>query len=100
MPHGLDRLLLPRCDDTIARIQRAFTKPDDVAVANIGEDASSYSVEQRYPVRDKNLRPEVGIAAADARRSVHDRGDAAFDERLRRETIDIDVVDDGDIAGA
>ena len=97
--HCFDRLLLPRRDHAIAGVQGAFVEPDDVAVANLGEHAGSDTIEERYAVGDQNLRPEVGIAAADARCGVDDCGNAALDERLSRQPVDIDVVDDGDVAG-
>ena len=97
--HALDRLLLPRCDHPIACIQGSFVEPDNVAVANIREHARSDTIKQRYAVGDQNLRPEVGIATADTRCCIHDSGNAALDQRLRSQPVDIDMVDDRDVAG-
>ena len=57
-------------------------------------------VEQRDAGVDQDLGAEVGIAAGDARRGVDDGGDPAADQRVGADPVDVDVVDDGDVAGA
>ena len=50
------------------------------------------------PGRQQDLRPEVGVAAAGARRRVDDRRHPAGHERVRADPVDVDVVDDRHVA--
>ena len=57
-------------------------------------------VDQRDAGGDEDLRAEVGVSAGDARRRVDDRGGPAGDQRLGAHAVDVEVVDDRDVARA
>ena len=73
---------------------------DRGALLDGGEHVAADVVEQRDAGADQDLGTEVGIAAGDAGRGVDDGGDLAADERVGADPVDVDVVDDGDVAGA
>ena len=52
------------------------------------------------PGADDDLRAEVRVAAGRRAGGVEHRGGLARDERLGRDAVDVEVVDDGDVPGA
>ena len=54
---------------------------------------------QRDARLDEHLRAEVGEPAGDRRRGVDDRGDPGGHQRVGGGAVEIDLVEDGDVAG-
>ena len=96
----LCRLYLAGRHHSIACIQVRAIEPDDVAFLDVGEHGRTDPVDQCDALRHQDLGPEIRVAAADARRRVHDGDHAAFDERLGGDAIEVDVIDDRDVARA
>ena len=97
--HGFRRLLDALGHDVAPAVERLGVQAYGVALAQPTEHVRAYVVDQGDAGVDQDLRPEVGVAPADARRDVHDCGDAAAHERLGADPVQVDVVDDGDVAG-
>jgi hypothetical protein len=86
-------------DGGAAAVNRGVVDAYHVALANPAEHVRPHGVEQGDTGRDDDLRPKVGVPAADAGLHVDDRRHLAGDERLCAEPVDVDVVDDRDVAG-
>ena len=63
------------------------------------EDLGADVVDQQDAARDQHLRAEVRIAAGDARLGVDHHGRPGRGERLGGHPVQVDVVDDRDVAG-
>ena len=57
-------------------------------------------VDQGDTVGHQHLGPQVGIAARDRRRCVDDGGDVGVDERVGGDPVQVQHVEDHDVAGA
>jgi hypothetical protein len=56
-------------------------------------------VDQRDAGLEQDQRPEVRVPPARRARCVHDTGDTRLHERLRRDAVDVLVVDHRDVPG-
>ena len=74
--------------------------PDRVALAEPLEDALAEVVEERDAGLDQHLGAEVRVAAGDRRLGVEHRRDADGDQRVGGDPVEVDVVDDRDVARA
>jgi hypothetical protein len=84
---------------TIAGVHAALVESHTCAVLDLLEHLGAGVVDQRDTVGDEHLRPEVGIAAGDRRRRVDDRGDVGLDERVSRDPVQVQSVNDDDVTG-
>ena len=91
---------MPFGDDALATEQRRVLEAYGVALADLGEDLHTNLVDEGDAGRHENARPEVGVAPADRRRDVHHRGHAGRDQRLRAHPVEVEVVEDRDVAAA
>ncbi len=94
---GRDHLAL--ADELLVEVDLALVDAHHVAVAHAVEDLGGGAVDERHPGVHQDLRAEVGIAPADARRDVHHDGNTARDKSLRAHPVDVDVIDDRDFPG-
>ena len=83
----------------VAGVHAALVEPHACTVLDLLEDLGAGLVDQRDAVGDEHLGPEVGVAAGDRRRRVDDRGDVGLDERVRGDPVQVQSVDDDDVAG-
>ncbi len=72
---------------------------DPVAVGKQLEGIDVLDVDQPHPRLDQQQRPGVGIAAVGGGRGVDHDAHAGRDQLLGGDAVDVDVVDDGDVAG-
>ena len=70
------------------------------AVLDLLEDLGAGLVDQHDAVGDQHLGPEVRVAARDRRRRVDDGGDVGLDQRVGGDPVEVERVDDDDVAGA
>ena len=83
----------------VADQHRAAVDPQPVAVFEQLEEAGAGGVDEADPLPRQHQRAGVGVLAVGGGRGVEDRGDAGFDQLLGGDAVDVDVVDDGDVAG-
>ena len=69
-----------------------------VAVGDRVEQGVIRQVHQQDPGLDEQLRPEVRVGAARGASGVEDRTHFRRDQLLRRDAVQVDVVDQGDVA--
>ena len=74
--------------------------PDGGAVLDRAPAPRRRSVDQHDAGLGQDLGAEVRVAAGDQRRGVDDRDDAGVDQRLGGAAVEVEVVEDGDVAGA
>ena len=96
---------MTRAVDLTAHRDRCLADVDDLVVdpdrgAVLDRAGALDPVEHRDAGAGQDLGTEVGIAAGDHRRDVHDRGHAGVDECLGGGPIHVEMVEDGDVAGA
>ena len=84
----------------VARVDAAVVQPDLGAVLDLLEDVRPGLVDEGDAVGDEHLGAEVRVAARDRRRGVDDGGDAGFDERVGGDPVEVERVEDDDVAGA
>ena len=90
---------VPRDEQRLAGEHLVAVDADLRALLGRAEDLAADVVEQHDSVRDDQLRPEVRVPAGDARRGVDDHLGLGGDQRLGGRPVDVDVVDDRDVAG-
>ena len=91
---------VPVADDVaLAAAHRAVVEHAARCRPVIAITSRADGVEQRDAGRDEDLGTEVGVAPGDARRGVDHGGEPAGDQRLGADPVEVDVVDDGDVAG-
>src|SRR5690606_6561303 len=81
-----------------------LTADDDVAVHHRdlrvlldAHDGGAEVVDEHDAGLDEDVRTRVRVAARRRRRGVEDRDGARRDQRVRRDAVDVDVVDHGDV---
>ena len=72
---------------------------DVVALAQLPEHILAEVVDEGDAGLDQRLRAEVRVPAGDRRLRVEDGGHADGDQRVRGHPVEVDVVDDRDVAG-
>ena len=82
----------------LSDVDPALVDPDDLALLDLEHDLVTDLVDERDAAVDQDLRPEVRVAPAGARDGVDDRDRLAGDQRLRGHLVDVQVLDDGDVA--
>jgi hypothetical protein len=75
-------------------------QPNPCAVLHLLEDLGAHLVDEHHAVGDEHLRPEVRVAARDRRGRIDDGGDVGVDERVGGDPVEVERVDDDDVAGA
>ena len=83
----------------IAGVDTAGVQPDLGAVLDLLEDLGPGVVDQCDPVADENLGSQIGVAPGYRCRGVDDPGDVGRHERVRGGPIEIQHIDDDDVAG-
>ena len=83
----------------VAGVHAAVVHANPSAVLDLLEYFRPGLIDQLDAVRDEHLGPEVGVAPRDRRRRVDDRRDTGFDQCVRGDPVQIQRVDDGDVAG-
>ena len=83
----------------VAGIHAALVEPDARAVLDLLEDLGAGVVDQRDAVGDEHLGTEVGVAPRDRRRRVDHRRDIGLDQGVRGDPVEVQRVDDDDVAG-
>ena len=96
---GLQNLAAPG-DRPVGAEDLAAAQGDLLAVAQLVEQPLSRRVDQADPRLHEQQRPHVRVLATRRRRAVDDRRHAARDEVLRRDAIEVAMVDDRDLPGA
>ena len=71
-----------------------------VAIAEQLEGIALLDVEQRHPGLREQQRPGVGVAPVGGGRGVDHRAHPGRDQLLGGDPVDVDVVDDRDVAGS
>ena len=84
----------------VAGVDAAVVEADLRAVLDLLEDLGAGLVDQRDAVGQQHLGAEVGIAARDRRGCVDDGGDLGVDERVGGDPVQVQHVEDHDVAGA
>ncbi len=100
LAHGLQVLAHAMRHRLVAEEDRVAVDANLVALADLLEDALTEVVEQRDARLDQHLRTQVGVTARDRRFGVEHRGHADRHQRVGGDTVEIDVVDDSDVARA
>ena len=70
-----------------------------LALAQQLEGVALFDVDQQHPGAGEHQRPGVRVAAVRGRRRVEHGPHAGRDQLLGRDPVDVEVVDDGDVAG-
>jgi hypothetical protein len=84
--------------DLLAQVESLAVEADGLAVGHAVEDISTRVVNQRDAGLHEQLRPEIGVTPADARRGVHDGGHLAPDQGLRAHPVQVGMIDNRDVA--
>ena len=71
-----------------------------VAVVEQLEEAGARGIDEADPGPGQHQRPRVGVLAVGGGRGVEHGGDPGRDQLLGRDPVDVEVVDDGDVARA
>ena len=94
----------PLGDHLLADQQRASPQHDPSTVRDGGQQVTASGavglVDHRDAGIDEELGPAVGEPAGDHLRAVHDGGDSGLDQRLGGRTVEVDLVEDGDVSAA
>lgn len=98
--HALGVLEAAVCHRIVVQVDGVALDAHRVTLTDPLEDALTEVVEQRDARRDQHLRPEVGVTAGDRRLGVQHRADTDRDERVGGDPVQVDVVEDRDVAGA
>lgn len=83
----------------VAEVHGAVLDPQRLALAD-RHDVGTEVVDEHDPRVDQDARAEVRVASRDRLRGVEHSGGLGGDERLGSHTVDVEVVDHGDVAGA
>ena len=78
---------------------RAAVDPQPVAVGEQPEEVRLRGIDQADAGVGQHQRPGVGIATVRGGRGVEDGDGTGVDQLLGGDPVDVDVVDDGDVAG-
>ena len=87
-------------DLLVADEDRVALDPHVYALAQRAEQVLAEVVDQRDAGLDQRLGAEIRVATGDRRLRVEDGGHADRDQRVGRDTVEVDVVDDRDVARA
>ena len=71
----------------------------NLAVGYLLEDIGAHVVDHRDEGLHQQLRPQIGVAPADAGRGVYHGGHPAPDQGLRADPVKVGMIDDRDVAG-
>ena len=86
-----------------ARARRARTAPPAIVTRSPSreqlEGIALLDVDQRHPGLGQQQRPGVRVAPVGGRRGVDHGAHPGRDQLLGGDPVDVDVIDDGDIAG-
>ncbi len=87
-------------DGLVVDVHRALVQPDLRAVLDRGQSAGADAVDELDSSLGQQLRTQVRIATGDERRGVDHCRHLGVGKRLCGCAVEVEVVDDGDVAGA
>src|SRR5207302_5149247 len=87
-----------RHDGTVCVVDGVITDAQLVSFANLPEHVRPDVVDDWNAGRKQHLRPQIRITTGDTWGDVDDRRDTTTDECFGSDAVEVDVVDDRDVA--